>query len=218
MYLFESIDYFECDVNAIFRYLKVLRKVCSDGSECRKVSIDCTEHSALCTLNKKCTNKCYEFPPNRDQYIVANVYLLTSKEGGYFRREVSNSSFRLLAGDLIAVRSKGAQLAHRTRKSYESPDYKITRIHNDMVKNTKITLSKDIFQEVYDVKHLIRITVSEPLVLTIPHQYNKIGNYSIKLSVSNDWTVKAVEREEPICIQSNLDILTFAKIATSNKR
>ena len=124
-------------------------------------------------------------------------FSLTITEGHYYLKSIS--SFRLIAGDVLAVRSDGAQLAQRLIRPYEPKDY-IT----EQTDNSLTTFSSDTFKEVKEVKHLIRLVVSEPLLLTIPHEYQESGHYGIKLSVKSDWSQKDVSRESSINIQSTI--------------
>ncbi|CAG2103799.1 unnamed protein product, partial [Medioppia subpectinata] len=179
--------------------LFILRKVCPEGlAECNEGhGITCFEPSALCVLNKGCSDNCQPFPPKKTSYSIVKTFTLTITEGHFYLQ--STSSFRMLAGDVLAIRSDGAQLAHRAPKKGETPDY-ITDHSADGV----TAFSSDAFREVKQMKHLIRAIVSEPLALTVPHEYEESGRYGIRLALKNRWTAAAITRESSINIQSTI--------------
>jgi hypothetical protein len=187
-----------CNPNLLLKLcqnLQILRKVCPEGAECSGHGITCFEPSALCVLNKGCSDSCHPFPPQKTSYSIVKTFTLTITEGHFYLK--SSSSFRMTAGDVLAIRSDDAQLAHRPVKSGETPDY-ITEHTGDG------PISSDNFREVKEVKHFIRAIVSEPLALTVPHEYVDSGHYGIKLSVKNRWTPEDITRESSINIQSTI--------------
>ena len=105
----------------------------------------------------------------------------------------------MITGDVMAVRSDGAQLAQRKIRSNEPTDFIA-----EQTDNTVTTFSSENFKEVKELKHLIRVIVSEPLSLTIPHEYDESGHYGIKLLLNNDWTKTDIQRESSINIQSTI--------------
>jgi hypothetical protein len=171
--------------------------VCQEGSDCSGQSISCFEPSALCVSNKGCSDSCMSFPNNKADYGVVKNFSLTITEGHFYLKTASR--FRMIAGDLIAIRSEGAQLAHRLAKKNEILDYKY-----EQTSDNATTLSSEKFKAIKGIKHLIRIVVSEPLELTVPHQYEESGQYGIKLFLKNDWSPKEITRESSVNIQSTI--------------
>ena len=105
----------------------------------------------------------------------------------------------MIAGDVLAIRSNGGQMAQRKARPGELPDYVTQSADTSMT-----TFPSDNFKEVKDNKYLLNLVVSDPLVLTIPHEYYESGHYGITLKVKNDWTKADIKRESSINIQSTI--------------
>lgn len=176
--------------------LQILRKVCQDGAECLGKDIACFEPAALCAGSGMCSDSCTSFPLPRTQYTVVKTFKLTITEGHFHLK--ANSAFRMLPGDIVAIKSKGGQLAFRETLPREMSDYKISELENPN------TFAAEKFQKLDKTKHLIRLVLSEPLALTIPHEFEESGHYQIKLSLTNEWSPHDIRRARSINIQSTI--------------
>lgn len=192
--------------------------MCAKESECIETSISCAEESSLCTLNKGCSNECINFPPNKVQYYILTRFLVTIKDqtGNHFYLESGESgSKKIRPGDLIAIQSRGTQIAHRLAAKHEFPDFKTEglKLKEELSKDSKLLFASDKFREIKGVKHLIRIILSEPLVLTIPHRYTETHSFLSKITISDEWN-EMFDIESIVKIES---AVTKLKLSTNTE-
>lgn len=111
----------------------------------------------------------------------------------------SYSSFRLFSDDLVGLKVKDAQLAYRSLRAEEIPDFKI-----EITSDTLTTFDSEKFQPILDRKLYFRLIVSEPLTFTMPHVYENGGHFGIRFVAKSAFSPSEVRRDHTISIQSTI--------------
>lgn len=149
-----------------------------------------------------CNNECQPFNRKNIQYRIVKKFDLLITEGQFYL--TSRSSFRLFSDDLVGFKMENAQLAYRSLREGEQPDYKI-----EMGSNTIEVFESNKFQPITDRKFYIRLLVSEPLTLTMNHVYVNSGTFPIRFLARNTFSSKEVKRDNYISIQSTISKMRF---------
>lgn len=181
-----------------FENIQIFKKVCKEGQDCSDSSITCFEPSALCAAKKDCSDSCSDFRhDSKAQYQLDQQLTLTITENHFFQKP--KEQIQVVDSNLIVIKSKGGKIAHRNTKAGEKPDSKVTKIGEKF-----IGFAMSQVKDVKDTKHLLRIIISEPIELVVPHEYTESGHYKISMSINNLWSKEAISYDNDISVQSSI--------------
>ena len=212
--------------------LQIYRPSCgNDSCPFPSNAILCPEPSILCMKTKTCINPSpsassplsnpnhrlrrkelkdicrltISGPQFAEYKLMKRVKLTLTK--GYFFIRLSRPR-NLMAGDLLALRSRGGQVTRRrfsnTAYEHESPDWKLMDGNPD--EPLKILHSGQMVA-LDSIKYMMKVIMYEDLILNPLHEYANASTYTVSLKVSSPWADAVVSQTQQITVSEAIDKL-----------
>ena len=144
--------------------------------------------------------------PQFSEYKLMRRVKLTLTKGYFFIR--LSKPRNLSSGDLMALRSRGGQVARRrfnsTTYDHDSPDWKVRDGNPD--EPLKILNSGQMIP-LDNIKYMMKIITYEDLILKPAHEYVNASTYSVNMKLTSPWAESDITKSATITVAESIDRL-----------